>query len=201
LVLSFNCTHTYIIHVHQHQPTMENLNLKQGIAGQVSCSSCPDGEGRLAADPRDPTTTVRWHECGQGGDDNMMDDVCRNQPSSRLGWATVSSDELKSLYSPSISTLSNHQQSPLPSRRRRRRPFPQWFSCIIMNDFVVIITYFYRCKLTMILVDSSIVVFRWNTGTMNIRRWRTAMQLTDIWCRTLTKKSFSLSVLNVHKTS
>jgi len=94
---------------------MENLNLKQGIAGQVSCSSCLDGEGRLAMGPPDPSTTLRWHECGQGGEDSMVDDVCRNQPPSRLGWATVSSYELKSLCSPSISTMSNHQYKETPA--------------------------------------------------------------------------------------
>ena len=76
---------------------MENLNLKQGIAGQVSCFSGLSGKGRLAVGPPDPSTTLRWHERGQGGEDSMVDDVCRNRSPSRLGWATVSSDELMSV--------------------------------------------------------------------------------------------------------
>jgi len=115
-VLSFiiTRTHTHSYIIHQHQPSMENLDLKQGIAGQVSCFSCLSGEGRLAVGPPDPTTTLRWHERGQGGQDCMVDDVCRNQPPSRLGWATVS-DELKSQCSPSISTSSNHQYKEAPA--------------------------------------------------------------------------------------
>jgi len=84
---------------------MENLNLKQGIAGQVSCSSGLSGKGRLAVGPPDPSTTLRWHERGQGGEDSMVDDVCRNRSPSRLGWATVSSDEL-------ISVDLNNVESP-----------------------------------------------------------------------------------------
>jgi len=44
----------------------------------------------------------------------MVDDVCRDQPPSRLGWATVS-DELKSQCSPSISTSSSHQYKEAPA--------------------------------------------------------------------------------------
>ena len=81
---------------------MENLDLKQGIAGQVSCSSCLSGEGRLAVGP---STTLRWRNDGQGGEDSMVNDVSRSQSPSRLGWATAPS-ELMSLHSPSVSSTS-----------------------------------------------------------------------------------------------
>jgi len=78
---------------------MQNLDLKQGIASQVSCSSCLGGEGRLAVGPPDPSTTLRWRDRGQGGEDSMVNDVSRSQSPSRLrlGRATVPS-ELISLY-------------------------------------------------------------------------------------------------------
>ena len=84
---------------------MENLDLKQGIASPVSCSSCLSGEGRLAVGPPDPSTTLRWRNHGQGGEDSMASDVSRSQSPSRLGWATAPS-ELMSLHSPSVSSTS-----------------------------------------------------------------------------------------------
>jgi len=84
---------------------MENLDLKQGIASQVSCSSCLSGEGRLAMGPPDPSTTLRWRDRGQGGEDSMVNDVSRSQSPSRLGWATAPS-ELMSLLTPSVSSTS-----------------------------------------------------------------------------------------------
>ena len=84
---------------------MENLDLKQGIASPVSCSSCLSGEGRLAVGPPDPSTTLRWRNHGQGGEDSMVSDVSCSQSPSRLGWATAPS-ELMSLHSPSVSSTS-----------------------------------------------------------------------------------------------
>jgi len=84
---------------------MENLDLKQGTTGQVSCSSCLSGEGRLAMGPPDPSTTLRWRDHGQGGEDSMLNDVSRSQSPSHLGWATAPS-ELMSLHSPSVSSTS-----------------------------------------------------------------------------------------------
>ena len=84
---------------------MENLDLKQGIASQVSCSYCLRGEGRLAMGPPDPSTTLRWRDRGQGGQDSMVNDVSRSQSPSHLGWATAPS-ELMSLHSPSVSSTS-----------------------------------------------------------------------------------------------
>ena len=63
---------------------MDDLDLKQGIASQVSCSSCLSGGGRLAMGPPDPSTTLRWRNDGQGGEDSMVNDVSRRQPPSRL---------------------------------------------------------------------------------------------------------------------
>jgi len=84
---------------------MENLDLKQGIASQVSCSSCLSGEGRLAMGPPDPSTTLRWRDRGQGGEDSMVNDVSRSQSPSHLGWATAPK-ELMSLLTPSVSSTS-----------------------------------------------------------------------------------------------
>jgi len=111
LVLSFNYTqiHTHSYIIHYHQPSLKNLDFKQGIAGKVSCSSSLSGEGHLAVGPPDPMTTLRWYE-----KNSMVDDVCHNQPSSHLGWAIVS-DKPKSLYSPSISTSSSHQYKEAPA--------------------------------------------------------------------------------------
>ena len=91
---------------------LENLDFKQGIAGKVSCSSSLSGEGHLAVSPPDLMTTLRWHKRGQGEENSMVDDVCRNQPSSHLAWATVS-DEPKSVLS--ISTMSSHRYKQAPA--------------------------------------------------------------------------------------
>ena len=82
---------------------MESLNLKQGIASQVSCSSCLSGEGRLAMGPPDPSTTLSRRNHGRGGEDSMEDDVGHDPPPSHLGWATAP-NELVSLHSPSVSS-------------------------------------------------------------------------------------------------
>ena len=84
---------------------MDDLDLKQGIASQVSCSSCLSGEGRLAMGPPDPSTTLRWRNDGQGGEDSMANDVSRSQSPSHLGWATAP-NELMSLLTPSVSSTS-----------------------------------------------------------------------------------------------
>ena len=78
---------------------------KQGITEQVSCPSYSGGEGRLAMGPPDPLTTLRWRERGQGREDSVADDVGRNLPPSRLGWATAT-DESTSLHIPSITSTS-----------------------------------------------------------------------------------------------
>jgi len=84
---------------------MENLELKQGIASPVSCSSCLSGEGRLAMGPPDPSTTLRWRNDGQGGEGSKVNDVSRSQSPSRLGWATAP-NELMSLHSTAVSSTS-----------------------------------------------------------------------------------------------
>ena len=86
---------------------MENHDPRQGIAEQDCCPSYSSGEGRLAEGPPDPLTTLRWFEeqRRQDGVDSMVDDICRGQPSSHLGWATVS-DVMVYQHVPCISTTS-----------------------------------------------------------------------------------------------
>jgi len=59
----------------------------------------------LAMGPPDPSTTLRWRDRGQGGEDSMVNDVSRSQSPSHLGWATAP-NELMSLHSPSVSSTS-----------------------------------------------------------------------------------------------
>jgi len=54
---------------------MENFDLKQGIANQVSCSSCVSGEGRLAMGPLDPSTALRRRNRGPGEEGSMVDSL------------------------------------------------------------------------------------------------------------------------------
>jgi len=76
---------------------MENLNHKQGITEQVNCPFCSSGEGRLAMGLPDQSTTLRWLERGEGGEDTVVNDVGRSLPPSRLGYYVRSAD---------VSTLS-----------------------------------------------------------------------------------------------
>jgi len=68
---------------------MENLNHKQDITEQVrlvSCPSCSSDEGRLAMGLPDPSTTLRWRERGEGGEDSVVNDVGSSLPPSRLDY-------------------------------------------------------------------------------------------------------------------
>jgi len=85
---------------------MENLILKQGITGQLCCSSRLGGEGRLAMGSPDPPTTLRWCERGQGGEDSMVHDVNRDQSPSQVDFVRSSERQGDVIDNTSMSTAS-----------------------------------------------------------------------------------------------